>query len=349
MSALIGLVLVLAAVSYGSSSSCNATGNKTLTQCYGAVGQPLFIYLITNPSGYTLILKNNITGTVFTHRNNISRFYGTFANHSIFYPNGTVQLTKAEKMHSGKYLFEIYRGSAGQFLQARTVDLFIKVPVSAPTLSQLCLPHGETRVSCSAEGDNPQYSWTLGNRPLHAGVAYLSNDSHTVILKKSVSGALTCTACNLISSQNITQELITCPGLGAPVICVLPNKTEIQVRMNASLDAISLLSNTEIFFSLGENEISSAICHIQPHSPQGGVNGNFTLLAVAVGAIILLMALSLAIYCLYKKKNSPTEPDGRIDDTQELVYAQVTVAKKRSQIGRKKEAEPEVVYGQVKV
>ncbi|XP_036404916.1 uncharacterized protein LOC118791604 isoform X2 [Megalops cyprinoides] len=126
MPALIGLVLVLATASHGSSSSCNATGNKPLTQCYGAVGQPLFIYLITNLSGYELILKNNITGTVvFTHKN-ISRFYGTFAKHSIFYPNGTLQLTKAEKMHSGKYLFEIYRGSAGQFLQARTVDLFIE-------------------------------------------------------------------------------------------------------------------------------------------------------------------------------------------------------------------------------
>ncbi|KAG7465209.1 hypothetical protein MATL_G00173820 [Megalops atlanticus] len=128
--------------------------------------------------------------------------------------------------------------------------------------------------------------------------------------------------------------------------------------MNASLDAISLLNNTKIFFSLEEKELSSAICHIQPHSPQGGVNdtsqnnnscGDSKLMAVALGAVILLMALSMAIYCLYKKKNIPKEPDGRTEEPQELVYAQVTVAKKRRQEGRKKEAEPEVVYGQVKV
>ncbi|KAG7465208.1 hypothetical protein MATL_G00173810 [Megalops atlanticus] len=127
MSALIGLVLVLATVSDGSSFPCNATGNKTLTQCYGTVGQPLFIHLITNPSGYDLKLKNKITMTdVFNLKKNKSKFDGTFANHSTFYLNGTLQLTKAEKIHSGEYLFEIFHASEGRLLQVTTIELFIK-------------------------------------------------------------------------------------------------------------------------------------------------------------------------------------------------------------------------------
>ncbi|KAG9346708.1 hypothetical protein JZ751_007022 [Albula glossodonta] len=44
------------------------------------------------------------------------------------------------------------------------------VLVSPPVLSQHCTSHGEIRVSCFTQGEDPEYSWTLNNHPLDRGV-----------------------------------------------------------------------------------------------------------------------------------------------------------------------------------
>ncbi|CAL8238710.1 unnamed protein product, partial [Lota lota] len=43
---------------------------------------------------------------------------------------------------------------------------FPLAPVSSPHLSRVCLSRGQQRVSCSAGGDGPHYSWSLDGHPL---------------------------------------------------------------------------------------------------------------------------------------------------------------------------------------
>ncbi|KAJ8281606.1 hypothetical protein COCON_G00041250 [Conger conger] len=89
-------------------------------------------------------------------------------------------------------------------------------PVSPPELSQLCQPHGEIRAWCSSTGEAPQYSWTLNDRPLDGGVAFLSNETQTVILKRDIPGSITCTVSNHVSKESTTQKLLTCPAPVSP-------------------------------------------------------------------------------------------------------------------------------------
>ncbi|KAI1898475.1 hypothetical protein AGOR_G00072730 [Albula goreensis] len=166
-----------------------------------------------------------------------------------------------------------------------------RVPVSPPVLSQHCTSHGEIRVSCFTQGEDPEYSWTLNDHPLDRGVTFLSNETQTVILSRNISGDLTCTARNLVSTANTTQKVLTCPDKSQDI-----------------------------------------------------------LIPVALGACLLLILLLLAVFCLIKKKQQKTgqkTPDGRPEEPQELVYSQVTVVKNKNKI--KRQQEPDVVYGEVKI
>ncbi|XP_035265625.1 uncharacterized protein LOC118223343 [Anguilla anguilla] len=150
-------------------------------------------------------------------------------------------------------------------------------------------------------------------------------------------------------------------GLGAPVICTFGTMTEIEVRMNASLNASSLLDNTEIFFRAGGAEMVSAVCTSRPHTPENTSDSHTcvsptedkVMLPVALGVCLLLMVLLLGTCCLYKKKQkqaktSERSADDRCEDPQELVYCQVQVVKKKER-PKKQEQDPQVTYGEVKV
>ncbi|KAM9436943.1 uncharacterized protein ACWYII_015041 [Salvelinus alpinus] len=85
--------------------------------------------------------------------------------------------------------------------------LEIQAPVSEPVLSHLGLPHGETVVTCSSEGDGLQYSWTLNGQNMTRSVAYDHYQNSVIILKNDVTGTLTCMVQNKVSSSSSTIDL----------------------------------------------------------------------------------------------------------------------------------------------
>ncbi|XP_064827254.1 uncharacterized protein LOC135543860 isoform X2 [Oncorhynchus masou masou] len=91
------------------------------------------------------------------------------------------------------------------------MQLEIQASVSEPVLSHLCLPHGETVVRCSSEGDGLQYSWTLNGQNLTRSVAYDHYQNSVIILKSDVTETLTCMVQNKVSSSNSTIHLLACP------------------------------------------------------------------------------------------------------------------------------------------
>ncbi|KAK6298769.1 hypothetical protein J4Q44_G00302790 [Coregonus suidteri] len=138
MKALFGLLVMLAGVSHGMETHCDATLDGA--QCYGALG-------------------------------------------------GTVSL------------------------QLMTID----TPVSSLQLSSQCLTHGEMRVTCSSEGDGPQYSWTLDGHTQRDTEASPGDQTNTMTLKRGLSGDLTCTVKNHISSVTVSKKISPCEGPGVNV------------------------------------------------------------------------------------------------------------------------------------
>ncbi|XP_041751310.2 uncharacterized protein LOC121580321 [Coregonus clupeaformis] len=87
----------------------------------------------------------------------------------------------------------------------------LKSPVSSPQLSSECLSHGEMRVSCSSEGNGPQYSRTLDGHTVRDTEASSDNETNTITLKKGLSGDLTCIIRNNISSVAVSKRISHCP------------------------------------------------------------------------------------------------------------------------------------------
>ncbi|KAL4631362.1 hypothetical protein GN956_G15011 [Arapaima gigas] len=254
-----GLLLLSAILRHGAAvSSCDTTEKKELHECYGAVGQPLFVHLITDTTGYEFNLKDSKNKKILKFKNGNTTSYTCCF---MFFNNGTLRLEK-DKNFAGKYILDIYN-SDGKFHQNRTIQLITEKPVSSPVVSTLCLPRGELRLSCSTTGDSPQYNWTLEDQPL--GPGYFIDGNTVAILGKNKSGDITCTAWNHISRANTTVTLPTCRGLGRLVKYSLSNVREIAVQMNTSED-FSLLDNKNIFLSVGGREMLSAFCYSKPIS-----------------------------------------------------------------------------------
>ncbi|XP_029113494.1 uncharacterized protein LOC114912140 isoform X4 [Scleropages formosus] len=286
MSAVFGLALTLAAVKavQGAAAYCDVTKNERFHQCYGALGKPVFIQLVTNTSGYQVELKhNNITLFVFRGgrlKKNLCCFD--------FFNNGTLRLDKAERNYSGQYTLEMYIHTTGAQLPGKEIQLILEEAVSIRGLSVACLPHGELRVSCSAGGDNPHYNWTLGDQPLGEDIPHMNSGDGVVLLGKGESGEITCTAWNNVSRESRTQSLPTCS-------VILP-------------------------------------------------------VSAALAIITVLLVVTVGVYFLYKRKKDRASVGDKAY-SQDLVYADVRVSRNegngRTRMGKR--AEPEVVYGEVKV
>ncbi|XP_029515445.1 T-cell surface antigen CD2-like isoform X3 [Oncorhynchus nerka] len=233
MEAVLGLLVISAGVSHGLETSCDARQNGS--QCYGALGGTVYLQLTTrydelsfykgSTGAKTEILKMKMGKWVITYTPIEDRVH-------FFINNGTFRLNNTRRNDSGEYLLLKY-DSEGKLSGTRELQLFIKAPVSRPQLSSECLSHGEMRVSCSSEGDGPQYSWTLDGQTLNDTDAPPDNKTNTITLKKGLSGDLTCTVRNYINSDTVSRRISHCPGL-IYVNCTLSNGTKISEWVNAT-------------------------------------------------------------------------------------------------------------------
>ncbi|XP_048885348.1 T-cell surface antigen CD2-like isoform X7 [Brienomyrus brachyistius] len=176
-----------------------------------ALGRPAFIQLINGASGYVLILKKD-GNVIFKFKKDKTTFLGNWESQFNFYTNGTLMIIKTERSLSGNYTSEIF-DSNGNALPWERFRLIIEEPVTLPALSSLCLPHGELRVSCSSAGDNPQYSWLLDGLLLNNSRPVYDDGKGAVILGKSTSGSLTCTAKNNVSEEKAAVTLPNCAAV----------------------------------------------------------------------------------------------------------------------------------------
>ncbi|KAK6298311.1 hypothetical protein J4Q44_G00313660 [Coregonus suidteri] len=378
MEAVLGLLVISAGVSHGLETSCDARQDGS--QCYGALGGTVYLQLITNATGNDelVFLKGTIVTKkeIFRMRNNklVIRNSPIKDRVHFFTNNGTFRLNNTTRNDSGKYLLETFTFN-GQVIRTSGLQLFIEAPVSSPQLSSGCLSHGEIRVSCSSEGDGPQYSWTMDGQTLRDTESSPGDETNTITLKKGLSGDLTCTIRNNISSDTVSKRISHCPGL-IYVNCTSSNGTKISEWVNATgntlcVEPTTVVTVTEVHTSktsTGKGQWHDTLMTSRPSNHTQGLtnitstNSPQTLwiftteqLGMAAGSlagVVLVLLMLLAVYCVQKKKKPSKTPVISLttvkDDSQDVEYADVRILRKEMR-QKEREAPVEVEYGQVKV
>ncbi|XP_029627192.1 uncharacterized protein LOC115205388 isoform X2 [Salmo trutta] len=343
MEAVLGLLVISAGVSHGSETPCDARQNGS--QCYGALGGTVYLQLMTDDTGYDeLSFYKGSTGAktkilemkkgIWVIRDNPIKDRVDF-----FINNGTFRLNNTRSTDSGEYLLETYN-STGISSGIRGLQLFIEAPVSSPQLSSECLSHGEMKVSCSSEGDGPQYSWTLDGQTLNDTETSPGDETNTITLKKGLSGDLTCTIRNNISSDTVSRRILHCPGL-IYVNCTLSNGTQVSEWVNATGNTLCVESTTV-------KTVTEA-----PTSKASTATKYIGMAAGSLAGVVLVLVMVLAVYCVQKKKKPPSKtpviPLSTVKgDSQDVEYADVRILRKEMR-QKEREAPVEVEYGQVKV
>ncbi|XP_064829645.1 uncharacterized protein LOC135545742 isoform X1 [Oncorhynchus masou masou] len=367
MEAVLGLLVISAGVSHGLESSCDARQNGS--QCYGALGGTVYLQLADTTAynhysfhkcstgAQTKILKTKVT---------LSSISASFITRVHFFINNrTLRLNNTQRNDSGEYLLQTY-DSDGKSSGSRGLQLFIEAPVSSPQLSSECLSHGEMRVSCSSEGDGPQYSWTLDGQTLRDTDAPPDNKTNTVTLKKGLSGNLTCTVRNNINRNTVSRIISHCSGL-MYVNCTLSNGTKISEWVNATGNSLCVESTTvttesptsKTFTGKGLGHDTLMTSRPSNHT-QGLTNSTCTnttqtlwiftkkyirMAAGSLAGVVLVLLIVLAVYCVQKKNKPPSKAQVK-SDSQDVEYADVRILRQEMR-QKEREAPVKVEYGQV--
>ncbi|XP_070994717.1 uncharacterized protein [Oncorhynchus clarkii lewisi] len=343
MEAVLGLLVISAGVSHGLETSCDAIQN--VSQCYGALGGTVYLQLVTDATRYdALSFWKGSTGArtdILKMKKNKWVIRDTTIEDRVhfFINNGTFRLNNTRRNDSGEYLLEKYN-SEGKYNSDGTsgLQLFIEAPVSSPQLSSECQSHGEMRVSCSSEGDGPQYSWTLDGQTLNETDAPPDNKTNTITLKKGLSGDLTCTVRNNINRNSVSSRISHCPGL-IYVNCTLSNGTKISEWVNATGNTLCVESTTVVTVT---------------ESPTSKIFTATKYIGMAAGSlagVVLVLLMVLAVYCVQKKNKPPSKAQVISlstvkGDSQDVEYADVRILRQEMR-QKEREAPVEVEYGQV--
>ncbi|KAK2891358.1 hypothetical protein Q8A67_014001 [Cirrhinus molitorella] len=116
--------------------------------------------------------------------------------------NGTLIIKHVIRADSGNYRLEHYDGGRET---SRGLQVIVEAPIGSVEVSIICSSSGVMRVSCSSEGDQLLYSWTLNGDPLMDGNSSIDLDEKT-------DGNISCSVKNHISHSQKTIRVKPCPA-----------------------------------------------------------------------------------------------------------------------------------------
>ncbi|KTF90657.1 hypothetical protein cypCar_00041810 [Cyprinus carpio] len=126
--------------------------------------------------------------------------------------NGTLIINRVIRADSGNYRLTLNHRSDGT---ETSTDLQVNVeaPVGSVEVSISCSSSGAMRASCSSEGDQLLYSWTLNGDPLMDG-------NSSIDLHEGTDGNITCSVKNHVSHGQTTISLKPCSVLHVSLIAL---------------------------------------------------------------------------------------------------------------------------------
>ncbi|XP_051514058.1 uncharacterized protein LOC127417862 [Myxocyprinus asiaticus] len=180
--------------------------------CYAALGHKLYLQMVTDARDQDLELYkwiDNEKEKVFRVKNKKEKkneTHKSIINRSEFvFNNGTLIINSVIRTDSGTYTLELYH-STGSQTHAVNLPVIVEAPIGSVEVSIKCWSSGEKRASCSSEGDQLIFIWTLNGQKLE-------NRNNTIHLDEETSGNITCTVNNHVSQGQNTISVNRCPGV----------------------------------------------------------------------------------------------------------------------------------------
>ncbi|XP_053284198.1 uncharacterized protein LOC128445497 isoform X2 [Pleuronectes platessa] len=273
MEAVVGLLVMLLAVSHGVETTCDVR-QKDGAQCYGALGGTVDLQLMDRAAEIFSITKN--TTTILRWKNNKISPNIKADKYSFTPSDGMLRISNLIRSDTDDYTLQI-RNSDGALLENRTLRLSIQAPVSSVRLVPECLSQGEMRVSCSSEGgDSPQYSWTLDGHTLTEDKLLSGNhETDSITLRQDVEGVLRCSVNNHVSHFEKYQRIFTCVFIN----CTDSNERRITQWVFAATNTLCVEPTTDTTVD------PSLICGLQT-------------------AVAALLFIGIAAYFAWRKNKS---------------------------------------------
>ncbi|XP_059378225.1 uncharacterized protein LOC132114104 [Carassius carassius] len=177
--------------------------------CYAALGHKLNL-LMVDASKYDLKIIKRINNTqddpvcrVKNERMRTSECDLYKNRPEVTVINGTVIIKRVIRADSGNYTLSLSRSDGTE--TSRDLQVIVEAPIGSVEVSIICSSSGVMRVSCSSEGDQIIYNWTLNGGPLMDG-------NSSIDLDEGTDGDISCSVKNHVSHTLKTIRLKPCPG-----------------------------------------------------------------------------------------------------------------------------------------
>ncbi|XP_034539437.1 uncharacterized protein LOC117812645 [Notolabrus celidotus] len=198
-------------------------------QCSRAEGR-LLIFQLTNKADSNLRLKKDDKYVIARiTKLKIEFQHKEYARDAKVFPNGSFILGKATKNHSGDYMLEEHT-TGGVLLRRVNLHLEIQALVSKPAVCQVCSSAEQRSISCSSEGEEVKFTFTLDgetlkhtrdqSQSLNRKAANMQGtktkqdqDIATISLPGQLTGNLTCSVWNKVSREETVIHLNICKGV----------------------------------------------------------------------------------------------------------------------------------------
>ncbi|XP_067243482.1 uncharacterized protein [Chanodichthys erythropterus] len=299
--------------------------------CYAALGHKLNLKMVDASIYHLKIQKrinNNPDDPVCRVKNDKIKECDLFNNRAeVTVINGTLIINRVIRADSGNYTLKL-DGSNGT-VTSTDLQVNVEAPIGSVEVSISCSSNGMKSVSCSSDGDQLIYSWTLNGESMMDG-------NTTIELNEETDGNIICSVKNHVSHGQKNIRVKHCPG--STTAAVTSSLTSTVTSSTQTSDHGTSFSPSVIQMSL-----------------------------IALGCVSLILILLFITAChFYKRKQLQSTP-APAGDT-ELVYAQIShdkhkkseknkseslptadveYAAVRPQTKRKEKKEEEVQYGEV--
>ncbi|KAK2890737.1 hypothetical protein Q8A67_013380 [Cirrhinus molitorella] len=177
--------------------------------CYAALRHKLSLLMGLDTSEYEMTIQkrinnNKITDPICRVKNGKMKDCDLYSNRpETTVINRTLIINHVIRADSGNYTVTISNPSYGQQTFQGELQVNVEAPIGSVQVSIICSSSGVMRASCSSEGDQLLYSWTLNGDPLMGG-------NSSIDLDEGTDGNITCSVKNHINHGQTTISVKPC-------------------------------------------------------------------------------------------------------------------------------------------
>ncbi|XP_059378258.1 uncharacterized protein LOC132114162 [Carassius carassius] len=286
--------------------------------CYAVLGHKLNLLMVLDASKYDMKIKKRINNN--SRNDPVCRVkYGRMKDCDLYSKrpevaviNGTLIINRVIRADSGNYTLTLSRSDGTE--TSTDLQLNVEAPVGSVEVFISCSSSGARRVSCSSEGDQLLYSWTLNGDPLMDG-------NSSIDLDEGTDGNITCGVKNHVSHRQMTISLKPCsgPSTASETSTVKDSKYVLHSSLIAlgCVALILILLFIPAYHTYKKKQVKST--------------------ATAASADIIYADIS------HKKKGAKKKTE--LLPAADVEYVEVKWQKKRKE--RKEKKEEEITYGEV--